>query len=515
MTITLGLLSTYLFFSMLLGVFFSAYSLSKRTTSLVKVFSALCIFISIYLFGYLLEINSSSLNQMIFWNQIQYIGIPFYPAFWLILSLIYSETILYINKRIILSIFIIPSLIFLIRLTNPLHHIYYNGFELKTTSGFSFLSLDKGFLYYIYCSYLIISFILSIFCYIRNYRNRGASERARYNVMIFASLLPFIGLSLILMNPGNLGIDYVILVLPLSLLLMILALFKYDFLELKTLARDILFDKSTDAMILIDNKNRILDFNQAAKVLFNQLDNAVNKKPIEKVLYENPKFIELLEKNIKKDLSINYGDKYGYFEVKTVTIEDIYGHPCGRLITLVNITKRKNAQEVLKVLATTDYLTGVLNRGKFIKLAELTMNHSKKSNIPFSLLMIDVDHFKNLNDTKGHAAGDAILKYLGSQMRNFFRRDDIIGRLGGEEFAVILPNTPLKDAEKLAEKFHQHISSHPAPYENTCIHFTFSMGVSTYNMNFLNFNEILKLADEGLYESKTNGRNRITTKVAN
>lgn len=512
MTITQSLISIYLFFSIILAVFSATYALSKGNTYLVRTFSSLCIFLGIYLFGYLLEINSYSLAQMIFWNQIQYIGIPFYPAFGLILALVYTKTLTPINKWVVYTIFTIPLLTFIIRLTNSYHNFYYTFFQLKTTSGFSFLALGKGTWYLIYCGYLTLTFILTTFCYIRNYSKNVSNHTASYKIMILSSLIPFLGLTLILINPGNLGIDYVALFLPTSLLLLLLSLFKYDFLELKTLAREVLFEQSTDAMILIDNSNSLMDYNSAAKTLFNNLVPSKKGLSIEEVLKEETTFLEALKTENKKDLKLYNENGYGYFESKIVSIKDKHGNKAGKLITLINITERKQDHEKLNILATTDPLTGLYNRRKFFKLAKFEMKCSEASGTPLSVLLIDLDHFKKINDSMGHAAGDSVLKHLGIELKNFFSKTDIIGRLGGEEFAVLLPNTNLNDAEKIVEKFRNKLRNSPALYEDNFISFTFSCGVSTYNKNFKNFDEIFKLADEGLYQSKANGRNKTTIK---
>lgn len=513
MTITLGLLSIYLFFSVLAAVFFAAYALSKGSTDLVKVFAALCICISFYLLGYLLELNSSSLGQMVFWNQIQYIGIPFFPAFWLLLSFVYTKTIGTIHKSTLRIIFAFPFLTFLIRLTNPLHHIYYRAHEPRTTFEFSFLALDKGPWYFIYGAYLIMCFILATFCYVKSYKKRAAFERAGYRMMMGASLVPFLGLTLIVIDPGKLSIDYTALLLPFSLFFILLSLFKYDFLELKTLAREVLFERSTEAMILIDQTNRLMDYNLAAAMLFHELNRSVNGQVIETVLEKETDFLEALKTDDKKDLKIVFNNGYGYFEVKTAIIEDNYGHGVGRLISLINITERTHAQELLHVLATTDSLTGLYNRGQFIQLGKHEVELAQNDGSAFSLLMMDVDHFKIINDTKGHATGDAVLKHLGNVMKAYFTKKEAIGRLGGEEFGVILPSTSLEEAKKIAEKFRREISKHPASYDGTHIYFTFSIGVSAYNKKVKGFEQMLKIADEALYQSKSDGRNRTTAKI--
>jgi diguanylate cyclase (GGDEF)-like protein len=178
----------------------------------------------------------------------------------------------------------------------------------------------------------------------------------------------------------------------------------------------------------------------------------------------------------------------------------------------MNITNRRRAQEELKIRATIDALTGLYNRGQFMKLAKFEIEQSKHPSANFSLLMLDVDDFKNINDSNGHAAGDAVLKHLGKHMSQCFRKSDIIGRIGGEEFAVLLMHTSAEEAYKISENLRMILLKHPALYEDTSIHFTFSAGISSYNTSNKSFDAFLKLADEAMYQSKNSGRNKTTIK---
>jgi diguanylate cyclase (GGDEF)-like protein len=132
----------------------------------------------------------------------------------------------------------------------------------------------------------------------------------------------------------------------------------------------------------------------------------------------------------------------------------------------------------------------------------------KRFNINYSIVFFDIDHFKNINDTYGHDAGDVILKSLGLLFKRYARDIDMIGRFGGEEFVAILPNTNKEGAFKFAEKIRQIVKKTKFMYKNTRINVTISAGVA--NRNETNSSdETLKLADERLYEAKRNGRNRV------
>jgi diguanylate cyclase (GGDEF)-like protein len=131
----------------------------------------------------------------------------------------------------------------------------------------------------------------------------------------------------------------------------------------------------------------------------------------------------------------------------------------------------------------------------------------------FSILLIDIDHFKAINDTKGHAAGDFVIREFGKLIKENFRKTDFSGRLGGEEFAIVLTNTSFDAALLVAEEFREKVAKTEMLYENHSISMTISIGVTSFFNEAKSFEEILNYADEAMYESKARGRNCTTVKL--
>ena len=127
---------------------------------------------------------------------------------------------------------------------------------------------------------------------------------------------------------------------------------------------------------------------------------------------------------------------------------------------------------------------------------------------PFSIIFIDIDHFKDVNDTYGHAAGDAVLKSVASTIRSLLRKYDVLARYGGEEFLTLLPETELKDAAHVAERFRKHIQNQTIFFGDQEIKVTITLGVSQFDSK-LGAERCIQLADKALYEGKENGRNRV------
>ena len=164
-------------------------------------------------------------------------------------------------------------------------------------------------------------------------------------------------------------------------------------------------------------------------------------------------------------------------------------------------------------IGLTDELTGLANRRMFNYLMEREISRSRRYNRPFSLVMIDIDHFKKINDTWGHPAGDTILRELGALMRENFRKLDVPVRYGGEEFACLLPETPLEEAIQVAERFRIVVEQASFAHGRQKIPVTVSLGVAAAGngggIEDVTAEELLRFADRALYQAKQSGRNRL------
>lgn len=156
-----------------------------------------------------------------------------------------------------------------------------------------------------------------------------------------------------------------------------------------------------------------------------------------------------------------------------------------------------------------DGLTGLYNRKSFDDKLESEFSRCKRYGHSLSLVMIDIDYFKNINDTYGHLAGDAVLTNLSKLFGKFFRSVDFIARYGGEEFAVILPETPINGALLTTERIRLAVSQNEVYINQHTIKITISSGIAEYNQSFASPTSLIEAADKKLYEAKTNGRNRV------
>jgi len=170
----------------------------------------------------------------------------------------------------------------------------------------------------------------------------------------------------------------------------------------------------------------------------------------------------------------------------------------------IDVTERKEMQQQLVLLAETDALTGAWNRRKFYDLLDGEMNRSARYNRPLVLLMMDLDHFKQINDTYGHDVGDSVLQELVKMLKTQLRASDVLARSGGEEFLVLAPETTPENGQLLAEKLVQASRRHRYPGVDTV---RLSIGVAACQPND-SLDDLLKRADQALYRAKSNGRDR-------
>ncbi len=158
-------------------------------------------------------------------------------------------------------------------------------------------------------------------------------------------------------------------------------------------------------------------------------------------------------------------------------------------------------------LATTDGLTLVYNKRYFMECIEREFSRAMRHNRSLSLIMIDIDHFKQLNDTYGHLAGDYVLKRTAQLIQRHIRKEDILARYGGEEFALLLPETERWQATRIAEKLRQLLEMSSYEFNGTIIRVTASFGVATTYPGLLSPKQLIDIADKNLYLAKQSGRN--------
>lgn len=202
-----------------------------------------------------------------------------------------------------------------------------------------------------------------------------------------------------------------------------------------------------------------------------------------------------------------------YSEPRTPTPEEMRLVYRSSHITAIALQSDQHEQKLVQ-LATIDELTHLDNRRHFLQQAGRELKRSQRYQTPMAVLMMDLDHFKNINDQYGHAAGDEVITHFARLCREVLRTSDLTGRLGGEEFAAILPNTDNSAALAAAERLRQAVSNSKVTVNGQDIHYTVSLGMTLLRETDLHVDDLLKRADKLLYQAKREGRNRVCHDLA-
>ena len=163
--------------------------------------------------------------------------------------------------------------------------------------------------------------------------------------------------------------------------------------------------------------------------------------------------------------------------------------------------------------ARTDYLTGTMNRRAMEEAALREVERSTRYRHPLSMIMMDIDNFKHLNDSRGHAAGDSVLQAFTNRVKTMLRRPDLLARMGGDEFAILLPDTPASVGKAVAKRIKRSVEGLEVPFETGPIKFTISAGVSELDPAQGEWEEMIRRADKAMYEIKQSGRNSVAVWV--
>lgn len=279
-----------------------------------------------------------------------------------------------------------------------------------------------------------------------------------------------------------------------------------------------LFKTAPGAMLVMDEKNlQVLLMNREAEELADIdsfLGRTVNFEDIIKCEYDD--YFDLMqkirnnEKNENIELIINTNKKKN-ISVLLSSTKMHFHKKAAILVGLFDITLQKKAEEVLKNIAITDELTGAYNRYFLEERINKEMKYSDVYNEPLSIIILDLDYFKKINDTWGHPVGDEILKQTAEIANNIIRRSDVLFRLGGEEFLVLMPKTTINEAFVVAERLRETLENNP----NSVVgKITASFGVAQ-KIKFESFKSFYKRTDEALYKAKGKGRNRVVSYSSN
>ncbi|MDN5299935.1 MAG: hypothetical protein PWP51_2488 [Clostridiales bacterium] len=573
----LDLLTVYFFVATILTAFASAYLYARGKARQVIPVLALSMSICFYVFGYNIELHMNTIETKLFWNYFQYVGIPFVSAFWLMTALVYTHRLTQHKWLKYLYVFGIPVMTFILRFTNAWHHLYFTDYGLIEDYGISFLAKGKGPWFYVQSLHSMSMVLMALVIYVISYKKREKLEGNSVSYMLGASAVACTGLILNILGLGLDEIDHMVIFLPLTIPIVLMAVIKENFWEIRTRVRDMIFEDNADALVLFNKARRVVDFNWEAQRLFETQGIVLDTGETHIKQLQSTPFAPVADSLLKEHehsgiIELPKAQETCYYEFKLLALSKHRLETESFLLSLQNVTERERFQQTLQFQASTDSLSGLLNRRAFFERvgqcgyltadaeidikpeatfearldaehdaeleaepgakleAEHGAEHEAKLNPklddkqnPLSsegaldraalqnnnhtrcyLLMLDIDHFKRINDTYGHAAGDVVIMEIGKILKTYFHSADVIGRIGGEEFAVFYAAI---DQEQLMNRVTtfmdalKHIESDTLPAVTASIGIAETDGQRPVEM-------LMKEADKALYYAKETGRNK-------
>lgn len=288
------------------------------------------------------------------------------------------------------------------------------------------------------------------------------------------------------------------------------ATLQFNSFYLLPMASDVIIKNMQDGVLVTDNEGLIIFSNLAAQQVLGKTGSLVNGQPVTNILEAwLPEALHAWkERKAEVQLIVGQADAR-YFRLKISQIIGNANEGIGTLLTLNNNTDQKNYEKRLTELAICDPLTGSYNRRYFYEMALTYFHQMQRSASPLIILMIDLDHFKNINDTYGHARGDLVLQKVAAVCKKHVRNQDIFSRHGGEEFIMAMPETSLQNGFIVAERLRRSIEALNGELDGIPI--SASIGVvETSGEAELTLDGLIIRADEAMYLSKQAGRNRVT-----
>ena len=502
------LYSVALLLSALLAALMAGYCLRGPRVPQVITFMSLLVAGAVYSLGYAMEILSPSQDAMLFWNTFQYLGIPFVPAMWLLLAIQYTGKGHTLSLRLRLLLFLVPVLTLLFRFTDSYLHLHYADVSMMRTDGFSVIQIQKGPWYLVSLAYINLALMLASAFYLTLLLEPQGRRRRQAGAMLVGSLFPWGGFLVYGSGNAPYGLDLTPLGMTISNVVILFSMFRYRLLDLIPVSREKVFEKVVDGVVVLDEGYRIVDFNPSAAMILPELGKSPLGTECSQLFGLRKGLLAAIATGEEADIQTEVDGSTRYHEVRVVDLFDGDHAIIGRVVLLSDITERVDTMQHLQLMASTDDLTGVSNRRHFLDRCQLEWDRARRHSECLSLMMLDIDCFKEINDRHGHQAGDAMLKMVADVCRANIRSIDILGRYGGDEFVVLLPKTDSAAALVVAERLRSVIERAEKRLNDGCLRVTASFGIAAETpAERETIDHLLGRADQGLYRAKMEGRN--------
>jgi diguanylate cyclase (GGDEF)-like protein/PAS domain S-box-containing protein len=492
--------------------------------------------LAVWAFCYAMITLSISLEAKRFWLKLENIGILTVPIFWFFFTVQYTRLDKWLNKFTAALFFIIPVVSWILLFSENWFSLYYSSvFPISENGGPLVIERGPWYLVALVHSYLLnlTGMGLLIWQFIE-YRNIYREQMA---ILVGAILIPlvtniFYQVASGLNSSSSILIDLTPISFTVTAFLISAGVFGLRLFDLMPIARHVVVEYIPEMVIVVDAHDRVLDANKTAlEWLGKTLDEIVGKDPMEVFGGWTQLIKRFLSSNEAHEEIQIPGDPPRTLDLNVTALYNRFNVLEGRLIVAHDVTDRKWLENDLKYAnealtrqldeiqllrdelaqqAIRDPLTDVYNRRYMVEFLETEIARAEREKLSVSIVIMDLDNFKQFNDSYGHKCGDVILQAFANFLVEHTRRGDVVCRFGGEEFVILMPNTPHHIGYERAEAWRQDFSETAVDYEGIKFSITFSAGVATFPQHGHTGDAILQAADKALYRSKNRGRNKVT-----
>ena len=507
-----------------------AVLLKRRPTapglnSLVFVLSML----AVWSFGYAMITLAPSLELKRFWLKFENIGILTVPVFWLFFTVQYMRLDEWLNKYTGALFFVLPLISMIFLLSDNWFHYYYASIQPVSGHGGP-LVIERGPWYRFVLFYPSLLQLISMGLLIwRAFQYRNIYRRQMF-ALIGATLIPvlfnvFYQLALSLGSASSIRIDLTPISFTLSAALVAFSVFELRIFDLIPIARHTVMEHIPEMVLVVDVHNRVLDANVVAQKWLGKTAEEIIGRNSADVFSAWPELVKqyqhanetreeiVIPGNPQRTLELVVSllhDRLNNLLGRVIVAHDITEHICLENKLRIQLAENESLRAMLQEQAIRDPLTNVYNRRFLAESLDREISAAKREEKPISIVIMDVDHFKNFNDTYGHKCGDVVLQSIAQFLVDNTRREDIVCRYGGEEFVILMSNATLESGYERAESWRRIFESTGFEYEGLKLNATFSAGVASFPLHGLDGESVLQAADKALYRSKNNGRNLVT-----
>jgi diguanylate cyclase (GGDEF)-like protein len=459
----------------------------------------------IWCFFTVFEYLSPAEAARIAFGKLQYLGITPLAVAWLMFTLQYTHNDAWLRRKTVVPLLIIPVLSLLFAATDPLHGLVWASVSL-VTDPIPTLDIEHGWWFnYVMIPYQYCLLLGGVGVLLYAYAASSVIYRRQTLILLLATFIAFIfNVLYIVAGVTPYGLDLTPVGFAIGSIMIQFGLFKARFLELAPISYRTVFLNTAEAVILIDTRHNIVDLNPSAYQEC-QESKALGRAFRDVFPIYDPILTRRSALAATHTLKLTQQDQTVLKEVKVRSLRSPGGQQVGSVIIIRDVTFEKTQQEQLKRFAYLDSLTGLFNRRQLEISAEQALQASAADQWPVTLLYIDLNKFKAVNDTYGHAIGDALLIHAAHCLKACVRDGDIVARLGGDEFAALLlranQDAALATRQRLIEQFSQ-----PVNIEGYTLQMTASIGIACHPHHGVNLSELLSYADQRMYQDKQTQR---------